>query len=81
MGRPNVGKSTLFNRLSEKRISIVDDSPGVTIDRIETVIDWAGKQFTLVDMCGFELSEDIIKEKSIEQFYKSMEDADLFLLM
>lgn len=81
VGRPNVGKSTLFNRLSEKRISIVDDSPGVTIDRIETVIDWAGNQFTLVDMCGFELSEDIIKEKSIEQFYKSMEDADLFLLI
>ncbi len=56
IGRPNVGKSTLFNRLVGKRISIVEDTPGVTRDRIYADADWAGKAFTIIDTGGIEIS-------------------------
>ena len=55
VGRPNVGKSTLFNRLMKKRISIVDETAGVTRDRIYGETDWHGKTFILVDTGGIEL--------------------------
>ena len=52
VGRPNVGKSTLFNKLAGKRISIVEDTPGVTRDRIFTEVEWLNHYFTLIDTGG-----------------------------
>ena len=60
VGRPNVGKSTLFNKLAGKRISIVEDTPGVTRDRIFTEVEWLNKYFTLIDTGGIEPENDDI---------------------
>ena len=58
VGRPNVGKSMLFNKLVGKRISIVEDTPGVTRDRLYADTDWNGRSFTLVDTGGIEPRAD-----------------------
>jgi GTP-binding protein len=77
VGRPNVGKSTLFNRLSKSRRAIVDDEPGVTRDRNYTQITFQEKTFTLVDTGGFEpLSSDPILSQMREQAILAMEEAD-----
>ena len=55
VGRPNVGKSMLFNKLIGRRLSIVEDTPGVTRDRIYGESDWCGRKFTLVDTGGIQL--------------------------
>lgn len=81
IGRPNVGKSTLFNRIAGKRIAITDDRPGVTRDRIETTCTWLTKSFKLVDTAGFDLKEDIIKKEMQEQFFKTINEADFFIVV
>ena len=58
VGRPNVGKSQLFNRLAGKRLSIVEDTPGVTRDRLYADSDWRGRDFTVIDTGGIEPSND-----------------------
>ena len=57
LGRPNVGKSTLFNRLAGGRIAIVEDTPGVTRDRLYRDAEWGGKLFTIVDTGGLDFTD------------------------
>ena len=59
VGRPNVGKSTVFNRMLEQRLSIVEDTPGVTRDRIYGDCEWLNKTYRLIDTGGIDLSEGI----------------------
>lgn len=80
VGRPNVGKSTFFNRITGKRIAIVKDVPGVTRDRIYAEAEWLSRVFTLVDTGGIDiLSEDIIMRKMREQAELAIETADVIL--
>ena len=82
VGRPNVGKSTFFNYLAGKRISIIEDTPGVTRDRIYAESEWRGKDFTLIDTGGIEVySEDYIKQQMIRQAQIAIETADVIVLM
>ena len=82
VGRPNVGKSTLFNRIMGGRNAIVHDLPGVTRDRNYAETEWAGKQFTLVDTGGFvPASDDIIETAIREQAQIAIEEADLVLFI
>lgn len=81
IGRPNVGKSTLFNRLAGKRLAIVDDMPGVTRDRIEFTTEWEGEKFRIVDTAGFDLKEELVKKEMQQQFYSALDEADYFILM
>jgi GTP-binding protein len=70
VGRPNVGKSTLFNRLIEQRKAIVDDESGVTRDRQYGMAEWAGETFNVVDTGGFVHNSDDIFEKEIRKEVK-----------
>ena len=82
VGRPNVGKSTLFNRIVGHRDAIVDDAPGVTRDRHYARTEWDGKYFTLVDTGGFvPASDDIIETAIREQAQVAIEEADLVLFV
>ena len=82
VGRPNVGKSTLFNKLTGKRISIVEDTPGVTRDRIYAEGEWLNKYFTLIDTGGIEPeSEDIILSQMRNQAMLAMEMAHVILFI
>ena len=82
VGRPNVGKSTLFNKISGARISIVEDTPGVTRDRIYSDVSWLDKHFTLIDTGGIEpKSKDEILAKMREQAQLAIEMADVVVLM
>lgn len=82
VGRPNVGKSTFFNYVAQKRISIVEDTPGVTRDRIYTEIEWRNRKFTLIDTGGIEpYSEDIIMQQMKRQAEMAIEMADVILFM
>ena len=80
VGRANVGKSTFFNRIIGRQISIVEDTPGVTRDRIYAEAEWLGRRFTLVDTGGIEMeSEDLIKRQMRTQAQLAAETADLIL--
>ena len=82
VGRPNVGKSTLFNRIVGRRDAIVDDMPGVTRDRNYAEVEWAGKNFSLVDTGGYvPASEDIIETAIREQAQIAIEEADVVLFV
>ncbi len=83
VGRPNVGKSTLFNRLKRSRDSIVDDQPGVTRDRLYASVRWEGKPFIIIDTGGFDQSGDEpLNQQVKQQVLKAIEEADniIFLL-
>ena len=82
VGRPNVGKSTLFNKLRGKRLSIVDDTPGVTRDRIYGDCEWLGRNMLLVDTGGIEpYSDDIILSQMRRQAQLAIESADVIVLV
>ncbi len=82
VGRPNVGKSTFFNYLAGRRISIVEDTPGVTRDRIYTEVEWRSRKFTLIDTGGIEpYSEDKIMQQMKNQTEIAIETADVIVFM
>lgn len=82
VGRPNVGKSTLFNQIGKKRISIVDDMPGVTRDRIYLDAEWLNHEFTMIDTGGIELDEsDHILRSMRQQAQIAIEEADVILFL
>ena len=82
VGRPNVGKSTLFNKISGSRISIVEDTPGVTRDRIYNDIEWNGRALTLVDTGGIEPGvDDMMLGYMREQAQTAIETADVIVFM
>lgn len=82
VGRPNVGKSTLFNKLCGQRLAIVDDKPGVTRDRLYADCEWLGKKFMVVDTGGIEpFSEDIILSQMRSQAEIAIESADVIVLV
>ena len=82
VGRPNVGKSTLFNQIGKKKLSIVDDMPGVTRDRIYMDAEWLNKEFTLVDTGGIELSTSDTMLNSIRAQAKiAIDEADVILFV
>ena len=82
VGRPNVGKSTLFNRIVRQRIAITEDTPGVTRDRIYADAEWQGNHFTLIDTGGLEPdSEDTIMSNIRKQAAIAMDTADVILFV
>ena len=86
VGRPNVGKSALFNRIAGRRIAIVHDQPGVTRDRITAEVEWRGRPFTLVDTGGIgllrrEKAHDVIIAAALEQVELAIEAADVIILV
>ena len=82
VGRPNVGKSMMFNKLVGKRMSIVEDTPGVTRDRLYADCDWNGRTFTLIDTGGIEPhSDNQILKFMREQALIAIENADVIIFM
>ncbi|MBD5221671.1 MAG: ribosome biogenesis GTPase Der [Bacteroidales bacterium] len=82
VGRPNVGKSTLFNRLTQTRRAIVDDTAGTTRDRQYGTVDWCGQEFSIVDTGGWVVnSEDIFEEEINKQVEIAIEEADVILFV
>ena len=82
VGRPNVGKSTLFNSMAGSKISIVEDTPGVTRDRIYADVEWLDHSFTLIDTGGIEPeSSDVILKQMREQAEIAIETADVIIFL
>lgn len=86
VGRPNVGKSALFNRIAGRRIAIVHDQPGVTRDRISAEVEWQSRLFTLIDTGGIglvpgEKSDDVIANATVDQVNIAIEAADAILFV
>jgi GTPase len=82
VGRPNVGKSTLFNRIAGERIAIVEDKPGITRDRIYTHGEWTGKRFHLIDTGGLDFGgEDVFVEHVRHQVELAVDEADVIVFV
>lgn len=81
VGRPNVGKSTLFNRIAGERLSIVEDIPGVTRDRIYSSADWTGNHFQIIDTGGIQLEDQPFQEEIRAQVQIAIEEADVILMV
>ena len=82
VGRPNVGKSTLFNKLTGQRLAIVEDTPGVTRDRIFCDCEWCGHKFLLVDTGGIEImNSDAIAVSIRQQAEIAIKEADVILFV
>lgn len=81
VGRPNVGKSTIFNRLAGERISIVEDIPGVTRDRIYAKGEWLGRTFDIIDTGGIDLNDEPFMSQIKLQAQVAMEEADVIIFI
>ena len=81
VGRPNVGKSTIFNRLAGSRISIVEDTPGVTRDRIYAKGSWLGREFRVIDTGGIQLEDQPYQEEIRAQVSIAIEEADVIVMV
>lgn len=82
VGRPNVGKSTLFNRLTQSRAAIVDDTAGTTRDRQYGKVDWCGQEFSIIDTGGWVVnSDDVFEEEINKQVEIAIEEADVILFV
>ncbi len=81
VGRPNVGKSTLFNRIARERIAIVEGQPGVTRDRLYCEVEWLNKHFTLIDTGGIDTAEDSITKQVRQQAQIAIEQADVIVFV
>ncbi|GEN47308.1 ribosome biogenesis GTPase Der [Ligilactobacillus pobuzihii] len=79
VGRPNVGKSTIFNRVAGERISIVEDTPGVTRDRIYAHSEWLGQNFDIIDTGGIEISSEPLITQITEQAKIAIDEADVIV--
>ncbi len=81
VGRPNVGKSTIFNRIAGFRAAIVEDEPGITRDRIYAKAEWAGHQFQLIDTGGIQIEDQPYQEEIRAQVQIALEEADVILMI
>src|SRR6187200_2444771 len=82
VGFPNVGKSTLVNRLTETRAAVVHETPGVTRDRKELEVEWNGRRFLVIDTGGIDIADDAEITRSIaDQAREAVEEADLVLFV
>ena len=82
VGRPNVGKSTLFNRLTQTRLAIVNEQEGTTRDRQYGKVDWCGKEFSIVDTGGWVVnSDDVFEEEIRKQVLIAVDEADVILFV
>ncbi|QMU07602.1 ribosome biogenesis GTPase Der [Levilactobacillus suantsaii] len=81
VGRPNVGKSTLFNRIAGERISIVEDTPGVTRDRIYAPAEWLGTEFRMIDTGGIDMGDEPFLTQITQQAEIAIDEADVIVLV
>ena len=81
VGRPNVGKSTIFNRIAGERISIVEDTPGVTRDRIYATGEWLGREFSVIDTGGIDLGDEPFMEQIKHQAEIAIDEADVIVFV
>ncbi|XZO07981.1 ribosome biogenesis GTPase Der [Weissella paramesenteroides] len=81
VGRPNVGKSTIFNRIAGDRISIVEDTPGVTRDRIYTRAEWLTHEFRLIDTGGIDMGDELFMSQIVQQAEIAIDEADVIVFM
>ncbi|WP_088838818.1 ribosome biogenesis GTPase Der [Listeria sp. ILCC792] len=81
VGRPNVGKSTIFNRIVGERVSIVEDVPGVTRDRIYNTAEWLGKEFNIIDTGGIEIGDEPFLDQIRAQAEIAIDEADVIIFI